>query len=312
MPEKGIEPSATKVHGLSVSYSTGEKRLVNCKGELKDTVTAKYAASKIVEFVKQVMSDDTPVILFAHNGNSFDHDRLLLFLERNHELHELSKSFPETLFFGDSLPTVRKLKSKLDLPSCKLSDVYRKFFAEDFAAHDAVADVTALGRIIFHSSSATTLQSGIKNTSKSLKFLCGQRVLNTERSQREKELLRLCSNEEMSKKLSKLGFSVELFEEFWQSFGLDVIVSFLSGKEPRARLPRVSKNVKDIVNLIKKLSGWIEQIGTVEVVRNMLLFQSFCSKIQQKLASYSQSILILEGTSILGCTWCAVFQGIIF
>ena len=27
MPEKGIEPSATKVHRLSVSYSTGEKRL---------------------------------------------------------------------------------------------------------------------------------------------------------------------------------------------------------------------------------------------------------------------------------------------
>ena len=43
MPEKGIEPSAMKVHGLSVSYSTGEKRLVNCKGELKDTVTAKYS-----------------------------------------------------------------------------------------------------------------------------------------------------------------------------------------------------------------------------------------------------------------------------
>ena len=89
MPEKGIEPSATKVHGLSVSYSTGEKRLVNCKGELKDTVTAKYAASKIVEFVKQVMSGDTPVILIAHNGNNFDHDHLLSFPKRNHELHEL-------------------------------------------------------------------------------------------------------------------------------------------------------------------------------------------------------------------------------
>ena len=75
------------------------------------------------------------------------------------------------------------------------------FFAEDFAAHDAVADVMALlGRILFHSSSATTLQSGIKITCRSLKFLCGQRVLNTERNQREKDLLRLCSNEEMSKK----------------------------------------------------------------------------------------------------------------
>ena len=63
MPEKGIELSATKVHRLSVSYSTGEKRLVNCKEELKDTVTAKYAASKIVEFVKQLMPGDTPVIL---------------------------------------------------------------------------------------------------------------------------------------------------------------------------------------------------------------------------------------------------------
>ena len=108
MPEKGVELSATKVHGLSVSYSTGEKRLINCEGELKDTVTAKYAASKIVEFVKQVMSGDTPVILVTHNSNSFDHDRLLSFLERNNELRELSESF-------QSLPTVRKLKAKLDL-----------------------------------------------------------------------------------------------------------------------------------------------------------------------------------------------------
>ena len=52
--------------------------------------------------MKQVMSGDTPVILVAHDGNSFDHDRLLSFLERNHELYELSKSFQETLFFGDS------------------------------------------------------------------------------------------------------------------------------------------------------------------------------------------------------------------
>ena len=57
------------------------------------------------------MPGDTSVILVAHNGNSFDHDRLLSFLERNHELHELSESFPETLFFGDSLPAVRKLKA---------------------------------------------------------------------------------------------------------------------------------------------------------------------------------------------------------
>ena len=150
---------------------------------------------------------------------------------------------------------VRKLKTKLELSSCELSDVYRKLFAEDLAAHDAAADVTALGRMIFHSSSATTLQSGIKSTCKSLKFLCSQRVLNTERSQREKELLRLCGNKEMSKKLLKLGFSVELLEEFWQSFGPDVFASFLSGKKPRAKLPRVSKNVKEIGNVIKKLSG---------------------------------------------------------
>ena len=81
-------------------------------------------------------------------------------------------------------------------------------------------------------------------------------MLNTGRSQREKELLRLC-NEEMSKKLSKLGFSVELLEEFWQSFDPDVFISFLSGKEKRARarLRRVPKNVEEIVDLIKKLSG---------------------------------------------------------
>ena len=77
--------------------------------------------------------------------------------------------------------------------------MFTGIFAEDFAAHDAVADIMVLGRIIFHSSSATTLQSGIKNTCKSLKFLCGQRVLNTERSQKEKDLLQLCSNKEMSK-----------------------------------------------------------------------------------------------------------------
>ena len=72
---------------------------------------------------------------------------------------------------------------------------------------------------------------------------------------KEKKNSLLCSNEEMSKKLSKLRFSVELVKEFWQSVGPDVFVSFLSGKELRARLPRVSKNVKEIGNLIKKLSG---------------------------------------------------------
>ena len=107
------------------------------------------------------MSGDTPVILVAHNGNSFDHGRLLSNLERNHELYELSENLARTVLFGDSLPMVRKLKTKLDLPSCKLSDAVKKCFAEDFAAHDAVADVTSLGRIIFYSSSATTLQSGI-------------------------------------------------------------------------------------------------------------------------------------------------------
>ena len=48
---------------------------------------------------------------------------------------------------------------------------------------------------------------------------------------------------------------MELLEEFWQSFDPDVFVSFLLGTEPRARLLRVSKNVKEIANLIKKLSG---------------------------------------------------------
>ena len=95
MPEK--EPSATKVHGPSVSYSTGEKRLVNCKGELKDTVTAKYAALKLVEFVKQVMSGDTPVILVAHNGNSFDRDRLLSFLKRI--VRKLSRDYSLEIVF---------------------------------------------------------------------------------------------------------------------------------------------------------------------------------------------------------------------
>ena len=55
------------------------------------------------------MSGDTPVILVAHNGNSFDHDSLLSFLERNHELYELPENFAETLFFADNLPMVKKL-----------------------------------------------------------------------------------------------------------------------------------------------------------------------------------------------------------
>ena len=94
MPEKAIEPSASKVHRLSVSYSTGEKKLVRCKGELKDSVTAKYAASKIVEFVKQVMSGDTPVILVAHNGNSFDHRIVYCrFLKETMNCTKCSKAF---------------------------------------------------------------------------------------------------------------------------------------------------------------------------------------------------------------------------
>ena len=106
------------------------------------------------------MSGDTPVILVAHNSNNFDHDRLLSFLEKNHE--RIVRSFPETLFLGDILPTVTKLKTNLDLPSCELSDVYRKFFLRTSLHNDAVADVTALGRIILHSSSASTCSQELK------------------------------------------------------------------------------------------------------------------------------------------------------
>ena len=76
----------TNAHGLSVSYATGQKALVDKDGKLLPTTSLRKAAEKVSHFLYKMKSNNEQLLLVAHNGHTFDQNRFLNFI------HEASGS----------------------------------------------------------------------------------------------------------------------------------------------------------------------------------------------------------------------------
>ena len=128
LPTQKIDSAATKVHGLSVSYATGQK-LWWIKFASPFLLLAYRKQSKKFHSVC-IKSNNEQLLLVGH---TFDQNRLLNFI------HETSGSeyLEETsVFFGDSLPAFRN-----KCRSLKLVYIYKFIFPDDtYKAHDALAD----------------------------------------------------------------------------------------------------------------------------------------------------------------------------
>ena len=64
------------------------------------------------------------------------------------------------------------------------------------------------------------------------------------------ELNRFLKNDKMAEKLSTLGINSEILKEMWKKIGKMMIVSFCCTIRKQKRLPRVSKNMREILTII--------------------------------------------------------------
>ena len=160
MPKKKLDGRSVKVHGYTVSYKTGKKTLVNRENEEMPAVSPLEAAKAVTEYLIHVCrSSESPVLLIAHNGHSFDQPRLLAFLREQEQIAKLSP-FMGKIYFSDSKPT---FKETFNLEKNSISSVYAHVFGEaNYAAHDAYGDVQALSDIFIASKFSKILEEKVK------------------------------------------------------------------------------------------------------------------------------------------------------
>ena len=178
--------------------------------------------------------------MVAHNGHTFDQNRFLKFIHEASGSEYLDES---STFFGDSLPAFRKVfkdKSK-SFKSFKLVDVYKIMFPNDtFKAIDVLADTKALRKVCSESTYSDRIFKEMVSSSRQLPSIQKRALFEVRMKQSEQELFQLLKLDTPSKKMAKLGISVQILKEIRSQFGVKCCLSFLSSKPGRTKLPRVT------------------------------------------------------------------------
>ena len=139
MPAGSISSEASKVTGLAVS-TQGGTRVLTLHQKVVPSVTQKAGLVKFIDWLGALPSS---AVLVGHNSHSFDIPVLLNTLTQHGLLEQFAQG---TDGFADSLSIFKSMSAGPD--SYALGKLYRHHFGEDFAAHDAVADVAALARLL--------------------------------------------------------------------------------------------------------------------------------------------------------------------
>ncbi|KAH3811476.1 hypothetical protein DPMN_139886 [Dreissena polymorpha] len=105
-------------------------------GEVVKSVPVKSGIEQFITWVSRFRN----VCLIAHNGRRFDFPILVSILRKGGNLEKIS-----TCAFIDSMSVFRKLYSKQSL---KQVDLVSTLLGETYDAHNAIADVVALGKLV--------------------------------------------------------------------------------------------------------------------------------------------------------------------
>ena len=163
-------------------------------------------------------------------------------------------SLNERIYFGDSYPNSR-IVLRQSLKQFKLGSIYRFCSnSAEFNAHDACGDAQALADIFMSSEYGNQLCQQVKITSKQLASI--QKKQSEDKiieSESESELNSFLKNDKIAEKMSKLGINSETLKEMCNKFGKEMIVFFCCTKRKQKRLPIVSKNIREILTIIKGL-----------------------------------------------------------
>ncbi|RUA06482.1 MAG: hypothetical protein DSY43_01905 [Gammaproteobacteria bacterium] len=241
MPKRAIDPSASKVTGLSVGYSQGVRVL--CKdGKPVEADDLQTALKGFSDFLNQ--PSNKPVLLVAHNGQSFDAPRIVFHIEAE----DLIESFPSDILFGDSLIASRKFfKRKNHL---KLSDIYYETFKQQFSAHDALQDCKALQAIL--SKYGNTLQEQVCQTETPLQYYRATRQYHSLLTSVKDSYAGHLTTSRVVNRLANIGVSFTLLRDLYQSCGKAALISFLAGKS-RGHV-RVTEDIGELCKILKRVS----------------------------------------------------------
>lgn len=177
IPDKDVNPDASRITGLKVIRNDGGQRVLTKGGnEIKDALEYKAGLKAFYDYLCQLSQVGTRIILIAHYGMKFDFQVLInAFKKINVDKDRLDGI---GVWYADSHTLLRALhyRSPHVFPmgnraeiSFKLTALYQQFFQQDFPAHDACEDVRALKRLLFDSTIATHVESLIsKNVSQTL------------------------------------------------------------------------------------------------------------------------------------------------
>ena len=244
LPDSSIDRSASKVTGLTVGYSSGLRSL--CKdGKTVRAETLSTMLSNFGEFLKSSSSDphDQPLLLIAHNGNSFDAPRLVI---NKIVTHDKKSSF-DNVYFGDSLPALQKVLNKKS--NLKLVDIYKECVKNTFQPHDAQEDCKALKAVInyYGQPLMTRIREGATPFSFYLEKRKYEAAISTNKTSYTGKLHVV--SKATVEKLSKLGIAYGLLEEINEKCGKEALIAFFTSKS-RGRT-RITSNIGIINNFIK-------------------------------------------------------------
>lgn len=136
-PSNDIAPSATAVHGLRIAYDDRGNKCLSKNGALLASSSTEEVFNTFLTYLDSNLHH---CVLIRHNANVFDMPRLMYQLSLCE--NELGRALEMPLYFGASLPSLRK---ETWLPKLKtLGSIYQDVTGKTFSAHDALEDSTAL------------------------------------------------------------------------------------------------------------------------------------------------------------------------
>lgn len=260
LPTGNVSTGASRVNKLSVQNINGIRKLLK-ENQPVETVSLDKALQEFHTFLSQVKCSsqkETCIVLIGHNSSTFDTPILLRRSDENFR----SKLSNLNVYFGDSQILVKHLlKDKhpalqlSESASCKSnqSALYSHLFNEEFEAHDALEDVKALEKILFHS----TLQLN-KEKLVNCSGVIGveQAIASMTYLDRRHEILQTFSGrlfdprddsgaikQSMAQKIAGSGLSYSHLKELYLKFGTKGLLAILSmpPSQNTARKPRVTR-----------------------------------------------------------------------
>lgn len=260
LPTGNVSTGASRVNKLSVQNINGIRKLLK-ENQPVETVSLDKALQEFHTFLSQVKCStqkESCIVLIGHNSSTFDTPILLRRSDENFR----SKLSNLNVYFGDSQILVKHLlKDKhpalqlSESASCKSnqSALYSHLFKEEFEAHDALEDVKALRKILFHSALQMNKE---KLVNYSGVISVEQAIASMSYMDRRHEILQTFSGrlfdprddngaikQSMAQKIAGSGLSYSHLKELYLKFGTKGLLAILSmpPSQSTATKPRVTR-----------------------------------------------------------------------